>query len=69
MSITVKIAQIPGALKEFALDSGSTVADALRVSEFSAENFEINVNGSRASTDQSLEDGDRITLSKAAKGN
>lgn len=66
----VKIAQIPGALNEYALEDGTSVGSALETAGLSPDGFTVSVNGSPV-TDMSttLTDGDRVTLTKAAKGN
>lgn len=67
--ITVKLAQLPGALREFAMEDGATVSDLLDLAGSSSDGFAISVNGAAASQDTVLSDGANVILSKSAKGN
>ena len=68
--ITVKVIQIPGAIRDIALMPGATVADALRAASMSVDaGYELKVNGSVSETNDVLTDGDNITISTSAKGN
>lgn len=69
MSITVKIVRVPGAVTELELNNGATVSDALSAAGLSASGFKLSVNGEAADTSDELENGDRVTLAKDAKGN
>jgi len=64
-----KIATLPGALQEYALEEGATVRTLVELSESDAENYGITVNGLPVDLDSPLNDGDKVILSKAAKGN
>jgi len=67
----VKIAQIPGAVKEVALESGMTVKQALETGEFSTDlsGKSLQVNAAPATLETVLNDGDRVTIAAGAKGN
>ena len=67
--ITVKVAQMPGALREFVLEDGATVSEALDTADMSADGFTVSVNGATSGEDRVLADGDNVILTKAAKGN
>ena len=70
MSITVKIARVPGPVSEVMLNDGATVADALASASMQRGNNEIlRVNGAEASDSTVLSDGDRVVLVVGAKGN
>ena len=70
MSIQVTVGRIPGGAKEIVLDSVKTVAEAIRLAEFSADGYEIRVNNV-VTTDfnQELSDDDLVSLVKNVKGN
>lgn len=68
--IDIKVVVVPGAVKEVVLEDGATVADALTAAGYSADGYTINLDGhSDASLDTVLSDGQRIAISKNAKGN
>lgn len=64
----VRVARVPGLVKEVALNGERTVAAACDVAEVSTDGM-IHVNGSVASPQTPVSDGDRITISAGAKGN
>jgi hypothetical protein len=69
MSITVKVVQVPGAVKELELENGSTVGTALEVASISTDGRSIQLNGAATTTDAALSDGDKVIVAKGAKGN
>jgi ribosomal 50S subunit-recycling heat shock protein len=64
----VRIARVPGLVKEVALNGERTVAAACDVAEVSTDGM-IHVNGVVARPTTEIYDGDRITISAGAKGN
>ena len=68
-TITVKVAQYPGEIKEFALEEGSTVGDALRIAGItvSAEQS-ITLNDESVSTNARITNGSIILVTKRLKG-
>ena len=68
-TITVKVAQYPGEIKEFALEEGSTVGDALRIAGItvSAEQS-ITLNDESVSTNERITNGSIILVTKRLKG-
>ena len=68
MTITVKVAVVPGPTTEYVLNDGATVGDALGLANVTMqEGYSLKVNGVAASTSQSLSNGSIITLAKEAK--
>lgn len=68
--INIKVARVPGTVKEVALNDGATVNDALSNAGIRLESGEaLKVNGVNAEAGQILRDGDRVVLVKGAKGN
>jgi prophage tail gpP-like protein len=68
--ITVKVMQIPGTIREVALEDGSTVADALAAAEMAVSaGYTLKVDGNETSNDTVLSDGQNITINTSAKGN
>ncbi len=68
--ITVKVIRVPGAVSEVGLDSGSTVEHALAAADtVVGDNEKLQVNGADATDSTRLNDGDRVVISKGAKGN
>lgn len=67
---TVRIGQMPGRIEEYALDAGSTFADALSVAGLSSEGFEVKADGAKVN-DLNSEVGSTslILLAKQVKGN
>lgn len=64
----VKIIRVPGAVKEVALESGSTVADALAAADYELSPTEtVTMNGVTVDMDTVVTDGARIILAKEAK--
>ena len=64
----VRVARVPGRVTEVALNGDRTVAEAAKIAGVSPEGM-IHVNGSQATKETLLNDGDRVTISKGAKGN
>lgn len=70
MSITVKVARIPGQIKSIALADGATVAQALSEAGLTVGSADVlRLNGLSCSTDAVLNDNDRVILASEAKGN
>ena len=68
MTMFIKTVEVPGAVKEIALEEGATVADALETAGLSvANNQSVTINGAPASNDDVLTDGARLIISKSAK--
>lgn len=69
--LVVKIGQIPGAINEYALESGATVAQALELAGLSATGFDVRLDGTSV-TDMAtvIPSGTKIiVLAKMIKGN
>ncbi len=69
MAMTVKVAKVPGLIKEVALPDGATVACALTAAEISADGFSIQVSGQVASSDTVLSNNATVMLTQRIKGN
>ena len=69
MTITVKVAVVPGTVTEVALEEGSTVADAIAAANVDTDGYSVKLNGVATANDQTLSDGARLFISKEAKGN
>ncbi len=69
--ITVKIIRIPGgSVNEIGLEGGKTITEALAIADVTVGGQEaVTLNGSSAEGSVRLSDGDRIVVSKSAKGN
>jgi sulfur carrier protein ThiS len=67
----IKVGQFPGGkIKRVSLNDGSTVADALKAAELSAQGMEIRVNSSVTEEfNMVLSDGASVFLTKKIKGN
>jgi sulfur carrier protein ThiS len=69
MTITVKVANVPGSIQEVALQTGATVADALRTAGINASGKVIKVGGRDASTTDTLSNGSTVLVSAKITGN
>ena len=70
MTNTVKIGMMPGILNEYALEGGTTVAQALEIAGLNAEGFEVKADGNTVTNlDAPIEAANVILLSKKIKGN
>tara|TARA_B110000116_G_scaffold271008_1_gene290553 strand:+ start:9560 stop:9772 length:213 start_codon:yes stop_codon:yes gene_type:complete len=68
--ITVKVIQVPGKVVEIALEDGATVAQALIQADVEqGEGEALKVDNVDATPDQTLSEGQRVIVAKAAKGN
>lgn len=68
--ITVKVMQIPGTIREVALEDDATVSDALSAAEMTVSaGYTLKVDGNEAEVSQPLTNGQNITISNSAKGN
>lgn len=66
----VQVGVVPGAgLQTVALGSAATVNDALVAAGLQADGFTISVNGIPSSLTNVLNEGERVILTKNAKGN
>lgn len=64
----IKVAKLGSAVKEVALDSGSTVGMALEAADVDAGDFEVRVNGNPVGNDALVRTGDVVTLVPKIKG-
>lgn len=64
----VKVAKLGSAVKEVALESTATIAQALRAAETDQAGFEIRLNGNPVGTDANVRSGDIVTLVPQIKG-
>lgn len=64
----VRVARVPGLVKEVALNGGRKVSDAANIAGIATDGT-IHVNGRAATLGTLLSNGDRVTISKGAKGN
>ena len=68
--IEAKVIQVPGAVKEVALEDGATVQDALNAASVTVESgYTIKVNGADADASTPVPAGARVIIAKGAKGN
>lgn len=68
--MNIKVIRVPGGVNELQMAPGSTVKDALSILGITTSEGEgIQVNGANADLSYTLQDGDRITIAKGAKGN
>lgn len=66
--ITVKVIRVPGAVVEVGLATGATVQDALEAANVTLGTGEaITVNGNAVNANHTLNESDKIILSKSAK--
>jgi hypothetical protein len=64
----VRVARVPGLVKEVALNGSRTVRAAAEIAGVQTDGS-IHVNGRVGNLDTTLSNGDRVTISKGAKGN
>jgi putative ubiquitin-RnfH superfamily antitoxin RatB of RatAB toxin-antitoxin module len=68
--LLVKVGQIPGAVNEYALEEGTTVASALELAGLTATGFDVRLDGVTVSTDTVIPSNAKmIILAKQIKGN
>lgn len=67
--LTVRVIQLPGLVKEVALEDGATVQDAMSVAGIEQANGTIKVDGNVATAATAVSDGSTITIAKGPKGN
>ncbi len=68
--ITVKLAQLPGAMADYAVEEGTTVGQLLTIAEVTPNTgVSISVNGSPADQETVLSDNATVILALGAKGN
>ena len=67
--LNVKVVQIPGTMKDVVLNGEHNVSAALSAAEIRVQsNHTIQVNGRAADGNTLLAEGDRVVVSKGAKG-
>ena len=68
--LVVKVGVIPGAVNEFVLETGTTVAQALELANLTATGYDVRIDGELVSTDTVIPaDASMIILAKCIKGN
>lgn len=65
----VTVTVVPGRSQAVLVAEGATVGEALRAADVSAEGMQIRVSGRTVTTDQEVQGGDQIVLSRQIKGN
>lgn len=66
----IKVARVPGTVKEVTLQDGATVNDALAAANEALQSGEaIRLNGIETTGTASVKEGDRVVLVRGAKGN
>jgi len=66
----VRVVRVPGAIQTVMLEDGLTVKDALSAANTEVSSEEaMKLNGNDCSVTDLVKDGDRIIISKGAKGN
>jgi G3E family GTPase len=65
----VKVGVMPGRIQEVAVDSTSTIFDALQLADLSANGYEIKVDGVTKTADEQVGTAQLILLTKQVKGN
>lgn len=66
--IEVKVIQIPGVIRDVALNEGATVSDALRAAGIDLTTETVTLNGLSTTGSAQLSANDRIIVAKSAKG-
>jgi sulfur carrier protein ThiS len=69
MTISVKIAKLPGRVQEFVLADDATISQLLSHAGMSADGYSLQLNGRPAQVGDALDDGDTVLLVQAVKGN
>lgn len=71
MTVSVKIVEVPGAVREVVLEDGATVSDALTTAGMTVrDGYKLEVSGKPGASEGTvLSDGDKVVLAKGAKGN
>ena len=65
----VKVVKMPGVMKDIFVEHGTTVEQVLELADMSSEGHSIKINGIDSDLNATVEDGDRVVLSKMIKGN
>lgn len=69
MSIEVKVIRTPGKVYNTSLEEGATVGDALMAADVHlAPGEKVTLSGQQVDGSQRVSDGDRVIVSKGAKG-
>ena len=66
---TIKIGVMPGRIEEYAIEDGTTVAQALEIAGLSADGYEVKQDGNTVTDLNSVANGNVILLTKRVKGN
>ena len=69
--LTVKVGLVPGAIKEYALESGANVKTALETAEIVTEGYVVRLNGDVVTDLEAtrLSEGDSVLVTRQIKGN
>jgi hypothetical protein len=68
--IEVKVMEVPGTVRDVALEDGAKVSDALAQAQMEVRSgYTLKVDGAEATTDTVLSNGARVIIAKGAKGN
>jgi len=62
--LNIKVARVPGMVKEITVPLGSTVGDALRSADVMADGCTLTINGATVNRDSALVDGQTILVAK-----
>lgn len=69
MAITVKVGQVPGQIREFAINEGSTVSNILAVADLTAnKDYTITVNGNAGDANTVVNEDATILLTRQIRG-
>jgi cellobiose-specific phosphotransferase system component IIB len=67
---TVKVAKLPGAVKEIAVEEGTTFREAIQLAEMDSQGFEVKADGRTITNlDEAIGQVSMILLAKQVKGN
>ena len=68
--VILKVGVVPGAINEFAVEEGSTVAEVLTLANLSATGFDIRLDGAVVTVEDFIEEDSKLlVLAKQIKGN
>lgn len=65
----VRVGKVPGKVHEFMIEGESTVGKMLAEAGLDYSGYEVRLNNSPATLDDSVKDGDSVLLLKKIKGN
>lgn len=67
---TIRVGMMPGRINEFAVETGTRVAEVLAMAGLDATGYDVKIDGEKASTEDSVKDNTSlILLVKQVKGN